>query len=361
MPPARKVQDRILKVADSKFSHVDPVVKNSLKQYECQSFYFKTRFWLLFNFVSLILIFPLVFVQLFRGLFGPAKPKQKLKRISLSKVDFEDLKSLDITKVKKAFGYIKPSEYRTISQVFLTSGFRPYFWLRAVWKIAMYSELVDLYKPSEIWVTQEMVFESSLLTHFLKRFGVQHINFMHGDNFYSIQIAFSSFTKFYIWDDYYKGLFQMLHMEVDEYCVFDPMPVKKNVSQNVAEPKIFKYYAQNSVNAKEFQGLIEKLREASLKRGCKLVIRLHPLHKKNYEEEIIKKFNIDIEMNNDKNIEQSLHESSYVCSVFSTVLYQAHRMNKSVIIDNSVREDFELIKDLEPIYLKKYNSELLFN
>lgn len=358
LPPPRDVQDHILKTVDSKFNHVDPLLMNSLKQYECHKSYYKNRFWALFNTVSFILIFPLIFLFLLRGLFGADKASEQIKRISLSKVDFEDLKALGIVQVNKVFGYIKPTDYMLVARVLFKSGMRPYFWLRSIWKIAMYSQLVDRHKPNEIWVNQEMVFESSLITYFLEKAGIEHVNFMHGDNFYSIQIAYSSFSKFYIWEDYYKAIFEMLRMQVGEYLVFDPMPVRKEIRENPTY-KVFKYYAQNSVSAKEFESTLEKLITVSLKRGCKLVIRLHPLHKKKYEEDLIKRFNIEIEKNSEKNIIQSLQESNYVCSAFSTVLYQAHKLNKRVIIDNSDSKDFDLLKDLEPIYLKKYKSELL--
>jgi hypothetical protein len=348
LPPKRAEQERIIELIERKNADQDSFLRRSISQYDCQSFFFLKMFWYGFNVFSAIAIFPLFVILIVRS-FVKVK-KQNYDNISLYYRIPKILKdNFNALYIRKPFGYLKPRDYKYISKIFFKSGFRPYFVFRSVWKIAVYSEIMDTYSPKRIWVTQEMVFESSLLTYYLNDFSIEHNNFMHGDNYYSIQTTFAAFNEFYVWDEFYANLFKSLRCSAKEFHVFQAID---RLTSNFTERNVIKYYNQESSSLKNFNKILDNLVKFSQHNVCGLVVRLHPLHNKQYEVEALKSRNIEIEPGSIDTID-SLSEAKYVCSEFSSVLYQASLLNKTIVIDNTFPERIEIIKDLDVIFLVK--------
>ncbi len=323
-------------------------------QYDCHSDYFISSFWLIFGLTSIVFFLPLLFVLLLRSLKNVVK--FPLSDIALfSRVPKAIRDEFNAEFVRKPVGYLRLRDFAYVKNILFNSGLRPYFIFRSIWKLAVYSELIDIYQPKRIWVTQEMVFESSLLTSYLADFDVEHNNFMHGDNYFSIQVAFSTFTNFYVWDPYYVDLFTSLHCESKNFIVFYALERSTSL---LPQRKLVKYYCQDSKNVQVFKTILKNLKNFSVSKQCELVVRLHPLHKKQFEIETLKEKGIPLEENTVDPID-SILESEYVCSEFSAVLYQASLLNRKIVIDNTFPERLELIKDLDPIFLTKLPHEFL--
>jgi len=353
LPPRRSRQEEIIESTALKHKSSDVFLKNSLCQYDCHSFYFLKILWLAFNLFSVVTVLPLLVILLVR--FKKVKVDSKSDISLYPKIPLEIKNKFHPEYIKKPMGYLKKRDLKYIFKILFKTGWRPYFVFRSVWKIAVYSELIDAYSPQRIWVTQEMVFESSLLTAYLNDFNVKHVNFMHGDNYFSLQVAFCTFDEFYVWDENYIRLFQSLQCSVKEYHTFCALD---SLISSCAEKNVVKYYHQESRNQKCFNEVLDNLVAFSKTKNCDLVVRLHPLHKKQYEIDILKKRDIQLE-SNDSNVIESICESRYVCSEFSSVLYQATLLRKAIVIDNTFPERIELIKELSVLFDKKIQIEYL--
>jgi hypothetical protein len=354
LPPSRHRQNEILKLIKGKYEKVPLFLRNSLRQYDCHGFYFLKWIWLGFNFFSIIVVVPFFLLLLIRSL-NVANYKIA-KDISLyPKVPKDIRENFKPIFVKKPMGYLRKRDWPYILQVLRYGWWRPYFLFRAIWKLAVYSELIDTYAPERIWVTQEMVFESSLITFYLSSFGIKHINFMHGDNYFSIQVAFCTFNEFYVWDKYYIDLFSSLYAGAERYVVFNALD---KTDSSYEQKDIVKYYGQDSRSAKRFNKVLDNLLKFSKYRKCELVVRLHPLHRVDYEVKTLMARNIKIE-DNAIDLVDSISEAKYICSEFSSVLYIASQLKRSIVIDNTFQDRIDIIKDLDPIFIKKLPHEFL--
>lgn len=354
LPPPKKEQLEIMAWAEKKHQNASDFLKNSLRQYSCHTKYFLKPIWLGFNLFSIFAIVPLLLVLVLRSL-KQVLPR-KTKHISLySKIPKDIREKFAPVFVKKPMGYLKPRDWNYVLQIFFYGRLRPYFLFRSIWKMAVYSELIDTYQPERIWTTQEMVFESSFLTAYLESQGLEHVNFMHGENYFSIQVAFSGFTEFYVWDEYYANLFRSLKVSAKKFVVFSAL---ERTDSPLVQKNILKYYNQDSRNAKRFNLILDNLIAFARQKNCELQVRLHPLHKMVYEIEALKSRNIPLE-DNSIDIVDSITESTYVSSEFSSVLYIASLLNRKIVIDNTFQERIDLIKDLDPIFIKKLPHEFL--
>ncbi len=354
LPPPKKEQLEILAWAEARHQNVPVFLQNSLRQYDCHTRYFLKPIWVGFNFFSIFAIWPLWLILVLRSF--RVVQSSRTEQISLyPKIPKNIREKFSPVFVKKPIGYLKARDWKYVSQIIANCGLRPYFLFRSFWKLAVYSELVDTYGPKRIWVTQEMVFESSLLTAYLEDHGVEHVNYMHGENYFSVQVAFATFSEFYVWDDYYANLFRSMKMRAKRFVIFSAL---ERSSSSLPQKNILKYYNQDSRNAKRFNLILDNLQNFARKRQCELQVRLHPLHKMSYEIGALKSRNIFLE-DNSLDIIDSISEAKYVCSEFSSVLYIASLLNRKIVVDNTFQERIDLIKDLDPIFIKKLTHEFL--
>lgn len=348
LPPPKKEQLEILAWADGRHQGAPKFLQNSLRQYDCHTCYFLKSIWFCFNLFSIFSVLPLFFILCLRGL--KTVQTRRLAHISLYPKIPKDIRDkFSPTFVKKPLGYLKLRDLKYVSVVLRNSGLRPYFLLRAIWKIGVYSELMDTYLPERIWVTQEMVFESTLLTNYLNDFQIDHVNFMHGENFFSVQTAYPTFTEFYVWDEFYTRLFQSMRASAGKFVYFSALERR---TSSFAQKNILKYYNQDSRTAVRFNLILDNLQSFAQQQKCGLVVRLHPLHEKDYEMKALKARGIEQESKL-IDIVDSITEAKYVCSEFSTVLYQASLLNREIVIDNTFQDRIDLIKDLDAIFIKK--------
>lgn len=274
------------------------------------------------------------------------KPKEPLR--------LELIDSLSLSKSDRKFVYLLIRRY----------PFSWYFIFKVMMKLAYYSSVIDRYSPKNILVSSEYSFTSSILTHYCENKNIKHINFMHGEKIYNIRESFCRFTEFYIWDEYYKALFVSLKSAVSKYIINYPFRVINEITEETdanIEKADYKFYL-----AIETKDSLEKLkRVVSLLRDndFNVVIRPHPLYtnlkllNSYFEEHILE--------NSMVNIISSIMSAHRIVSIGSTVLYQAFKLNKKIIIDDiTQRERFKYFKDNKYIMFTKEHyllSEILKN
>lgn len=348
------MQIRILQKIKRRHSNAPVFLQSSLRQYDCHAYYFLRPVWYLFNFFSVFALLPLLLFLSLRSLKKIGS--EKILHIALyPKVPKPICDQYSPVYIKKPLGCFKKSDFQYILQICKFGFLRPYFMFRLLWKLAVYSELIDSYCPQRIWVTQEMVFESSFLTAYCESHNVEHVNFMHGENYFSIQIAFAGFSQIYVWDEYYVQLFSSLLIQAKRYVIFSPL---ERSTSGYSQKNIIKYYNQVSQNNKTFNQILDNLERFAKLNKCEIVVRLHPLHKTEYEIKSLRARNIPLEEDS-IDIVDSISEAKYICSEFSSVLYIGSLLNRHIVIDNTFQERIDLIKDLDPIFIKKLKHQFL--
>ncbi|WP_413287811.1 hypothetical protein [Bdellovibrio sp. HCB337] len=348
IPHGKAYQKQVMEMARTRHSGVSPLLKNSLCQHDCHSRYFLRRVWFLYNLASIFLLPVLMGVLLLRK---SKDAKNPIANISLTgRFPEEVKKDFSPTYVKMPFGSLRARDYKYLRAILLNSGFRPYFILRTVWKLGVYSDLVEIYSPSNVLVTQEMTFESSFLTQYLRDLGICHVNYMHGEKWFSMQDAFSSFEIAYVWEEFYKKLFEELGSDTKEYRFFKAIhPLPEPVTQLDA----ITYYHQLSSSPKEFTAVLQNLEKFAHSHKCELLVRLHPLQTKDYEVQMLRDRNIQQENVREVSLEKSVTRCRYVCSESSSVLYQGSLLGKTLVVDNTFPERIDIYRDLDFIVLKK--------
>lgn len=199
-----------------------------------------------------------------------------------------------------------------------------YFRFKIMCRVANYSYIIHHYAPNIIFCTAEYSYTSSVLTMYCEKMGVELDNIMHGEKIFDVQDAFSRFSKFYVWDDFYIGLFLSLRANQTKY-VIKPMKVHKvnNVEEN---PNHYTYYLQDQT--------LEQLRRIKSKfesMKVNYLVRPHPIYSTDDVKEVFDDEHIE---SNDIDIWESIKCAGNVVSVFSTVNYQAYLSGVNVVLDD---------------------------
>jgi len=228
-----------------------------------------------------------------------------------------------------------------------------FFAIRNIVHLSSYSSIIRSFGCTAIITDFEYSFSSSVLTKFCEDKNVLHINVMHGLKLFYIRDSFFSFHRFYIWDSYYEQLFIDLKANIGQYIVELPPILTKFINTNANGTK-FKYYLQRNETEEELVIIRDHVRKQL---GLDPIFRLHP----RYSDFRLLDSKSDLILENPRviNFDDSFNESRYVCSKYSTVLYQALIAKKIVVIDDlSDRNLFESLKKLRYIMNYKEHTRL---
>lgn len=231
-----------------------------------------------------------------------------------------------------------------------------YFIFKCMMKIAKYSAVIDKYSPSAIVVCAEYSFTSSALTAYCDMQSIRHINVMHGEKLYYMRDSFFHFHKCYIWDIYYKELFQKLRAEQEQFVVSVPLSIAFRSNFNVEKEYDFTYYLASE--SKEDLVSINNWLKTLSKRGFKIAVRPHPRYTDFKFAEIL--FNeFAIEEYQKLTIEISVLKTKKAISLYSTVLNQAFHNDVGVVIDDITNpKKYSKLLELEYVHLNKEHMRL---
>lgn len=209
----------------------------------------------------------------------------------------------------------------------------PFFFFKIMCRLAVYSQVITEYHPGMIIASAEYSFTSSVLTAYCEKRDAEHINIMHGEKFFNLTDAFSRFTSFYVWDQHYIQVFNKLRADKTEYRINK----KKGYDLAPNNTGRYTYYLQNE-NVEQLQ----IIKDSFVRMGVRYNIRLHPRYSMG---NVYKVFEKDvIEDPSRVPIVDSLKNTEYVVSKYSTVLYEAFLSGRTVVIDDL--SDPDLFKEL---------------
>lgn len=232
-------------------------------------------------------------------------------------------------------------------------GKHPFFALKTIMKIAMYSHSIRVHSPRAIVVHNEYSFTSSALTDYCRLHDVKHINAMHGEKLFYIRDSWFQYDRCYVWDEYYITLFESLNVDKNQFEVEVPPSLKIdfNKFQNTDSFSDYKYYLA-SYSENELRNIVNSLSPIK-KKGYSIKFRPHPRYS---DVELLRKYvsNDDIEEPKKVGILESISNCNYVVGSYTTVLLQAYCSGRNVILDDcSNRQEYYKLKELGYILSNK--------
>ena len=328
--------------------------QRSYSQFLCHIILLNSAFYILLNLLMIIplMILPLLFI-LMRIFYKRKKSVaaiyfyklEIIPKVLIDKYNFEKNSNLFSMGYRDLF-YFNHNLWK--------HPFSFYYNFTILMRLANMSHNVYVYKPKVIINNLEYSFTSSILTEYLNKIGIEHINVMHGEKLFNIRDAYANFNKFYVWDYHYVELFCKLGYNQDIFRVEKPQSLLSKCGVNNSRIKnqnqVLKYFLNGSEEFSQQKKLIDILEK--LNKRFKIVIRLHPRYSTSIE--VFKKNGfITIEYPNLIEVKESICESDVICSQYSTVLYQAYLLNKTVIIDDvSDVNHFNSLKQLDYIMIE---------
>lgn len=241
--------------------------------------------------------------------------------------------------------------------------FSPFFVFMVIRRLSEICSVKYDFNPKAI-VTygRERDFVTPIVSHYCEGEGIEHIGFMHGDDYYTPDKIYMRHTKYYVWDDHYVNMYTRLLWPRAQFVVYRPKKLSGIIK--IRENDDYDYYITYYFSG-ENKEIIEGVRKAFdiiAARGNKCKVRPHPRFsdigtlKRVFE-------NYFIEDTNKTSLEESMECSKYICALNSTVLSQAYYSGKNIVIDDySSKKRYESLIPKDYILLSKPHcllSELL--
>lgn len=318
-------------------------------QFKCQMFLVGWTHWLL-NVASLPLY---VYKKLTIKHLCPEKTESRnavfctpnLHRNILPESLFSEFGEIEIFD-HSVYSSLNDDDRRFLKELARRYPFNWHFRLKCMLKIAMTRYVLDKFSPKALIASTEYSFTSSVLTEYLRRNGVEHINIMHGEKLFFIRDSFFVFDRFYVWEENYKPLFKKLRADVS--CIRVELPPVLNLPTSEETPIYdFTFYLQNETPS-QVETIVSYC-ETLINAGYKVSVRPHPRYTKISEEQL-HGLDVNIEINKELPIEKSLKQTKCAVSLYSTVLLQAYANGIAFAIDDITRpEMFERMKTLSYI------------
>lgn len=337
-------------------------IERSFNQYRCLKFFEGTITVLLFDFVGFLLGNLYLLFNLF--LFKPAKNEIV---DAIGDAIGENGKNIIPSQLKEEYPiyfetefdnrpYLSFKDYWYIFKIIKRHPLSCWFTFKLIFKISKYSAYICRNSPKAFIVHNEYSFTSSVLTDFCHQYGIEHINYQHGERLWQIQCGFSEYDRFYVWDEYYADILTSLNVKT-HFINYTPQTLllDENICQNDDYYFDLKYYL-GFYSEEEFKLIVDCLRKVE-KKGLSWCVRLHPRYS---NQEIAIKYldNIHIESNM-VSIEHSITNCKYACSIYSTVLYQAYSIGKQIVIDDiSISGRYDILANFKYIMIGKKHMKL---
>ena len=336
-------------------------VDRSYNQFLCQDFFVPKLKRLLWDLISVFATPCVLVVFIIKGIFckferkvdavGENKGMEEIIPEQLSAEYVIDRASYNVDFV------LTKQDLLYISQEIL-GWRRPYFVFKSIMKIANYSASIVKFRPRAFIVHSEISFCSSMLTNYCGRFGVRHINVMHGDKLKYIREAFFRFDKCYVWDQFYIDLFVRQYAEDSQFVIAIPPSLKVGKADHIDKSIYadYKYYLAIYTD-EEARALVNAMSVFKTE-GKTIKYRIHP---RCSDLNILKKYVNDeeIEYPSKVNIIDSLRNTGCAVGSYSTVLLQAYCSDIPVLLDDVAYADtFNKLKEYGYILMSKDIAKL---
>lgn len=244
------------------------------------------------------------------------------------------------------------NERRVLKMVYKKYWRDPYFCVKCMLKIALYAQQIYMHKPNTVITCSEYSFTSSILTYYCNTLNIEHVNIMHGEKLFDITDAFVGFNRFFVWDEHYKKLFIKLRADENQFYIEKPDFLKLRLSTSDTYRFELTYYLGGEDN-KTLENICYVLNNLTIPAN-KICVRYHPRYSNVKQIKNIFGGNFNIENPYDISIKESLNNTKYVASLFSTVLYEAYVNGKLIIIDDlSNVKKYNQLTSLDYLMLNK--------
>lgn len=226
--------------------------------------------------------------------------------------------------------------WRIFGKCFGRYWMHPYFCLEALIRIAGTCQLIYRYTPkATVAYGRERDFIVPILYEYSKSLGVDMVSFMHGVFVYSIDKAFITFTKYYVWEPYYVDMFTRLKARSGSLEVYKPQKFEPKVQprpEGVPYDFFMTYYFTSE--SEERMERIKTCLDLLTSKGLICKLRPHPrFTDPALLERVFKGYLIE---NKDWTLEKSMECSRFIAAYNSTVLTEAYYSSKEIVIDNYV-------------------------
>lgn len=271
------------------------------------------------------------------------------KQIKEKYVNLKEVKPLKLTERS-----MDQEAWRILRKCLMRYWVHPYFCLEVLIRLACNCKLIQLYHPQAIigygW---ERDFAAPILLQYCNSKGVERLTFMHGIFVYSIDKAFLSFNKYYVWEEYYVKMFRKLKADSNCLEIYKPQKYEAIVKPRPVGTK-YEYFLTYyfTAESKERMLRIKKCLDLLSEHGFVCKLRPHPrftdvkLLEETFEGYLIEDCSWTLA--------DSMECSEYIAAYNSTVLAEAYYSEKEIVIDDYVDpEKFQNMIDRDYIMLSR--------
>ncbi len=328
-------------------------IDRSYKQYLCQNFFVPIWKVCMFN-VAAALVVPLVVLfYIFKGLF--VRKGEPVNAIIEKKGMEVVIPAVVKDKYQPDSRFWNESSSMSLRDIgfFLKlvarSPHHPYFVLKAMMNVVRYSDMIRQHSPSVMIEFGEFSFSSSILTAYCHRYGIKHVDIMHGEKLWFIRDAYFHYDECYVWDEYYANLFRSLKAEPTQFRVALPPSMQIDTDTHI-NPDAYADY-------KYYLALYSEAQIASIVRSMGFVkqegktVKYRP-HPRYSDMELLRKYvaEDEIEYPSKVGIIDSISNLEYAVGSYTTVLSQAFFSGKHVVLDDmTYHQQYEDLKKMRYI------------
>lgn len=336
----REEQDEFLK----QFNVSDDYFENSFNKYKCICYYhYNVAIKVLYNLGALII-------------FLPSYIYFNRKHLQLCSKDdsLVVVRKRELIKIDDIFPSALRSRYNieefevNINRLFLDSSANKVLWKATklhplsfyylfilMERLAIQSTIIHTRNPMIICnYVCEREFADPILTFYSSKFDVEYDGFMHGDYRFQVDHAFMKYDRYWVWDEHYIKMFNDLkcNQTMKIYTPQKYMPMNIEIKNEGECSFCMTYYLSGEEN-NEILNNIKNTLDIFKNSGRKCKIRPHPVHS-NYEyiSLIFKDYYIEDVKN--YSLGCSVEDTFFVVALNSTVLSQAYRSGKIIVIDD---------------------------
>lgn len=327
-------------------------ISRSFAQYKCQTkgVGYVVNLALLF-FIPVLVLIPLILLIVFN--------KKKLKKSDSKIISvLPELKFLPEVFDNKEVFWVEKSYRRSFDfkdlifcyKFIFKYLFSPYFWLKCLYIVLSYSGIVKI-NAKEILVSNEYSFTSSILTKYINSYGKICSNCMHGEKVLCLRDCFSTYDKFYVWDDFYVKVLSQMDVQA-KFIVSSCSALDLELSPSEGD---IVFFLQGFENAVDLEVIRKKMNKLSDLYGGNVFVKPHPRYP-NSDLNTMFKSNEILNMP----FEDAVKMAKVVVSNYSTVLFQVYINKKLKQKDFPVIVVNDLVK-LPPMYIMQEKAEILFS
>ena len=245
---------------------------------------------------------------------------------------FECVKAID--RPNYQIGNICEEASRLFHECVKRHPFSFYYQLMILKELSLHTKILSQNNAKAVALyVEERNLASPLLRKMYEGSSREFDSFMHGEYLFQLIQAYMDFSRYYVWADSYKEMFeQYLYCSFGKCITYTPAKYSnKIISKKNTYSNYLTYYFSGE-SERTIRALSEVYKKMDQK-GFSCKVRPHPRYS-NYN--LIKKFfsKNQIQDPNKINIDDSLSESQYIVGLNSTVLIEAKYAGCNVVLDD---------------------------